>query len=228
MAKLVLTLKGKVINQYFIDKPSISIGRDASNDIAIDDPLLSREHIRIVSVGEDEIAEDMQSSNGSQINGRPLGRQILQHLDIIGLGSHQLRYMSSRAAADVDFERTMMIQALTRQGESDPAIIALPAARSAKSKLPQGSVVVLESPDTHTKGENIRLKDVVTTFGIPGEQLIVLTRRPKGFFITHVEGTQFPRINRQLIGNAPHALRDGDLIEAAGYHLKFKIEALAQ
>jgi pSer/pThr/pTyr-binding forkhead associated (FHA) protein len=228
MAKLVLTLEGKVINHYFIDKPCLTIGRGAGNDIVINDPLLSREHARIVSIGEDEIVEDLQSSNGTRINGSPLVRQILQHRDIIELGNHQLRYMSSRIASDVDFERTMMIQTLPRQAEAggDAPIFDVPVARSAKTRFQEGSVTVLAGSRPYTTDQIVRLDRVVTTFGVPGEQLVVLTRRPQGVFLTHVEGSRFPRVNRQSVGETPHLLRDGDLIEAAGYQLKFKLKPL--
>ena len=55
MAKLILTLNSKVLNQYFVDKPCLTIGRGPDNDIVINDPLLSREHARIVTVGKDQI-----------------------------------------------------------------------------------------------------------------------------------------------------------------------------
>src|SRR5262245_5668798 len=107
MSKLVLTQKGKVINQFFIDKPAITIGRDEGNEIVIDDPLINRVHISIVKMGKDAIAEDLQSKNGSRVNGKPLARQILQHRDIIELGDHQLRYMSAEIASEPEFDRTM-------------------------------------------------------------------------------------------------------------------------
>lgn len=227
MAKLVLSLNGTVLQQRFIDLPCISIGRDADNDIAINDPLLSRKHARIISIGEDHIIEDLHSANGTQINGSPLVRQILQHRDVIELGAHHLRYLSSRVATDADLERTMLIAALPRHGESrqDAPIVAVPAARAAKSLLPEGSVKVLAGSGQHSAGENVCLDRVVATFGVPGEQLIVITRRPQGYFLTHVEGSQPPRVNRQTIGCAPTALRHGDLIEAAGYRLEFRLEA---
>ena len=55
MAKLVLMLNGKIINQYFIEQPSISIGRVPGNEICISDPLLSRRHARITVAGADEV-----------------------------------------------------------------------------------------------------------------------------------------------------------------------------
>ena len=233
MAKLVLMANGKVINQFFIDQPSIGIGRDPSNEICIADPLLSRRHARITVAGADEIIEDLQSNNGTKVNGKLLVRQILQHRDVIELGSHQLCFMSSRIANDVELERTMLIQTLSREALSPEAanagsaatITQAPTGRSSKTRFAEGEVTVLADSITgsHPVGESIRLNQVVTTFGTPGEQLIVLTRRPQGIYLTHVEGREHPRVNQRSIGDAPRALHDGDLIEAAGYQLKFQL-----
>ena len=227
MAKLVLTLNGKVINQYFIDKPSITLGRNADNDIVINDPLISGAHARIAKMGKDDVVEDLQSSNGSQVNGKALARHILQHSDVITLGSHQLRYMSARIASEVDFDRTMLIQTLARPadiGGDAAAVINVSPTASAKTRLSQGSVAVIgvaRGLSLHEAGQMIRLEQVVTTFGVPGEQLVVLTRRPSGVFLTHVEGAKSPRVNQKSVGNAPYALKNDDLIDAAGYQLKF-------
>lgn len=230
MAKLVLSLNGNVLNQYFTDKPVLCIGRDDANDIAIHDALLSREHARITTVGEDHIIEDLQSSNGTLVNGAPVTRKILHHRDVIGLGSHTLRYLNTRMASDVDLERTMLIQALPRNGqapEGNPQA-ARPAIRSAKAWQPEASVKVLAAKaGEYSLGVTVRLDRVVTTFGIPGERLIVIGRRPQGYFLTHVEGPQLPRLNRQSITAEAHPLRHGDEIEAAGYKLSFQVDGLA-
>ena len=229
MAKLVLSLNGSVLNQYFIDKPCLNIGRDADNDIIISDPLLSRLHARIVSVGEDHIVEDLQSSNGTLINGSALGRKILQHRDVIGLGSHSLCYLNTRMAGEVDLERTMLIQALPLAGgvAEIGAGDAVPAMRAGRTWLPVGCVTVLAGSGAHAVGDSVRLERVVTTFGIPGEQLVVIGRRPQGYFLTHVEGAKLPRVNRRAISTEPYALHDGDEVEAAGYRLEFRLEPLA-
>lgn len=227
MAKLVLSLNGTVLQQRFIDKACISIGRDAGNDIVIDDPLLSREHAQIVTIGEDQILEDRQSNNGTLVNGSPIDRQILQHRDVIELGSHHLCYLSARVAGDADLERTMLIAALPGKAASANAdgapVVAVPTARASKIRFPEGSIKVLAGAGQHAVGESIRLDRVVVTFGTPGEQLVVITRRPQGYFLTRVEGTQHPRVNRHAIGSTPHALHDGDQIDAAGYRLEFRL-----
>lgn len=229
MAKLVLSLNGNVLNQYFVDKPVITIGRGTDNDIIINDALLSREHARIVSVGEDHIVEDLQSSNGTLVNGSPQTRKILHHRDIIGLGDHSLSYQNTRMASDVDLERTMLIKALPRDGQpAQESPTATPAIRNTKNWPGEGSVKVLAvKAGPHEVGAEIRLDRVIATFGFPGEQLAVITRRPLGYFLTHVEGRQVPRVNGQVIADAAHPLNHGDEIEAAGYKLLFQADASA-
>lgn len=222
MAKLVVTLEGKIVNHYFIEKPTITIGRDADNDIAIDDPLVSGVHVRIVRAGQDDIVEGLHTRSGSRVNGKPLVRQILQHRDVIEIGKHQLRYMSSRVAFDADLDRTMLVQTLSPLGESASGAPRLGAALSSPPKptLKAGRVEVLAGPAALV-GQFVQLERVVTTFGVPGDQLIVLTRRPHNVFLTHVEGPKFPRVNGKPIGSVAHALKEGDLIEGAGCKLRF-------
>jgi len=70
-------------------------------------------------------------------------------------------------------------------------------------------------------GKELELAKPLTTLGKPGVQVAVFTRRPHGYFITHVEGAQQPAVNGQSIGNAPHALKDHDVIELAGVKMEF-------
>jgi hypothetical protein len=70
-------------------------------------------------------------------------------------------------------------------------------------------------------GKELELAKPLTTLGKPSVQVAVFTRRPHGYFITHVEGAQQPAVNGQAIGNAPHALKDHDVIELAGVKMEF-------
>lgn len=222
MAKLVLSLNGKVVNQHFIDKPNITIGSGSGSDICIDDAALKPVHLSIVKLGHDTIVEGAQDGQGTRVNGKPLTRQILKHLDIIDLGKHQLRYMSAGIASDADLDRTMFIQTVRAPDAGDAVQLADAAlAPAGRARLMGGSVEFVAGPMPFKAGKLIPLVQVVTTFGEPGEKLLVLTRRPHGVFLSHVEGSRYPRINGRTISNAPHALNVGDLIEGAGYKLKF-------
>ena len=96
---------------------------------------------------------------------------------------------------------------------------AAPAAAAApRSGQPLGAIQLLSGGNA---GKELELAKPLTTLGKPGVQVAVLTRRPQGYFITHVEGAQRPTVNGQPIGTAPHALKDHDLVEIAGIKMEF-------
>lgn len=224
MAKLILTKDGKILDQHFLDKDSITVGSGPANDVVLPDAALNSEHLRVTSIGEDHIVENLNNDGGTLINGQVLTRQILQNRDVIALGSYQLTYVNTRMAADIDLERTMLIQVIPRdQGAAEGApLFTVPAMQPSKVRLPEGYVTI-EACETgkNQVGERIFLERVVVTFGTPGEQLVLFTRRPQGYFLYHVEGAKQPHVNgRPLVANAA-PLRSGDRIVAAGYQFTF-------
>jgi pSer/pThr/pTyr-binding forkhead associated (FHA) protein len=98
-----------------------------------------------------------------------------------------------------------------------PAAAAALAA-APRSGQPLGAIQLLSGGNA---GKELELAKPLTTLGKPGVQVAVLTRRPQGYFITHVEGAQRPTVNGQPIGTAPHALKDHDLVEIAGIKMEF-------
>jgi pSer/pThr/pTyr-binding forkhead associated (FHA) protein len=104
-----------------------------------------------------------------------------------------------------------------------PAPPAGPAAAApAKPSQPLGAIQLLSGGNA---GKELELTKPLTTLGKPGVQVAVLTRRPQGYFITHVEGAQRPTVNGQAIASAPHALKDHDLIELAGIKMEFFLKS---
>src|SRR5487761_1926881 len=70
-------------------------------------------------------------------------------------------------------------------------------------------------------GKELELTKPLTTLGKPGVQVAVITRRPQGFFITHVEGANKPIVNGNPIELQAHVLNDRDVIELAGVKVEF-------
>lgn len=97
-----------------------------------------------------------------------------------------------------------------------PAPATPPAAP--RPAQPLGAIQLLSGGNA---GKELELTKPLTTLGKPGVQVAVLTRRPQGYFITHVEGANRPNVNGQQIGAAPHALKDHDVIELAGVKMEF-------
>ena len=70
-------------------------------------------------------------------------------------------------------------------------------------------------------GRTLDLTKNLTTIGKPGLQVAVITKRPNGYFITHVEGATYPTLNGASLGGQAHPLGDHDLIEIAGVKMEF-------
>jgi len=111
------------------------------------------------------------------------------------------------------------------QPVTTPAKVATPVAAMATPKpVSQGEVGKLAAVQILTgpnAGKELELVKSLTTLGKPGVQVAVLTRRPQGFFITHVEGANFPLVNGQALTNQARPLQDHDVIELAGIKMEF-------
>ena len=231
MAKLIYSLNGSFLGEYTLDKDRFTIGRRSSNDIHIDNLVISGEHAAIKIIGKDAFLEDMGSTNGTYVNGKQIQQHILQHDDVIQLGKYQLRYIAEDVAA-APSKRPEKIKA--EPLASKPAQAALvtekPAAQPrAKIKLSPAGEVSNKSPTSaHVKvltgagkGKALQLDKTVTTLGKPGVQIAVITKRSQGYFITHVEGQSHPLVNGKPIGVQAHALHNHDVIELAGSKMEF-------
>ena len=135
MAKLVLSSGGSILYQCFLDKERLHVGKNPDNQVVIDDPAVSEEHAVIIPVGNDHILENVQSINGTFVNGSRVIRHLLQHGDVMQLGAFYLRYLNPRASSDRDLERTMLaIAGLWRA--SSTLRSANPASSLKSSRMP--------------------------------------------------------------------------------------------
>jgi predicted component of type VI protein secretion system len=117
-------------------------------------------------------------------------------------------------AEEMDPEST---QVMTRAAKDAPVREVSPAPAAAV-EAPLGVIQVLSGPNV---GRELELKKSLTTLGKPGYQVAVITRRPHGYFITHVEGSSFPIVNGQALDAQAHHLGDHDIIEIAGVKMEF-------
>ncbi|MEQ1879858.1 MAG: FHA domain-containing protein [Burkholderiales bacterium] len=84
-----------------------------------------------------------------------------------------------------------------------------------------GTIQVLSGPNA---GKELPLTKPLTTLGKPGVQVAVIAKRPQGYFITHVEGANFPVVNGKALDAQARALHDHDVIELAGVKMEFFVK----
>lgn len=221
MAKLILSMDGLVLKEVALNKERMTIGRRASNDVQIDNLAISGEHAAVVTILEDSFLEDLNSTNGTLVNGQPIRKHFLKDGDLIEMGKYTLKYVAEKlgAAGTDDYEMVAPPSA------GDPVVAQLEPVDSKTSvmatqpiALPAAAIQVLNGANA---GRELELTKMLTTLGRPGVQVAVITRRPHGYFITHVEGAQFPVVNGKALDAQAHALRDHDIIELAGTKMEF-------
>jgi pSer/pThr/pTyr-binding forkhead associated (FHA) protein len=247
MAKLIFLLDGKLLSEYPLNKERISIGRRPSNDIHIDNLAVSGEHATILTLGKDSFLEDLNSTNGTLVNQKLIKKHVLQHNDVIEFGKYQLKYISEeqiKRPVNDGFANTVSIKPPKKSAETteipvedQPSPPKAAPAEKAPTERPVEPKEVTDIPsDTNRdsqkmghiqmlsgadSGQELLLNRAMIKLGKPGEQLAVVTKRPNGYFITHVEGSTYPQVNGQSIGVQAHALKDRDVIELSGIKMEF-------
>ena len=226
MTKLILSMDGLVLKEIALNKERMTIGRRASNDIQIDNLAISGEHAAIVTILNDSFLEDLNSTNGTLVNGQPIKKHFLNNGDVVELGKYKLKYITEQAPSNeaADFEKTMVLRPSALAAAAGAPVstaqppAAVPPVAGAPVSVPQAAVQVLNGGNA---GRELELTKTLTTLGRPGVQVAVIARRPHGYFITHVEGAQYPVINGRAIDAQAHPLKDHDVIELAGIKMEF-------
>lgn len=246
MAKLILSLEGQVIREIELNKERMTIGRKPHNDVQIENLAVSGEHAAITTILNDSFLEDLDSTNGTLVNGAPVKKHVLQHGDAIEIGKFRLEYVNPQASQEApDFERTMVLRAPVGMPAAAPAEAPAEFTRTAINKQPlqmeppapaseppqapkapppaaaevrPAAIQVLSGPNA---GKELELTKSLTSLGKPGVQVAVIAKRPHGYFITHVQGDTFPVVNGKTLDAQPTHLNDHDIIELAGIKMEF-------
>ena len=217
MPKLIVSIDGVVIKDVQLTKDRTTLGRRPYNDIVIDNLAISGEHALFQMAGKQVYLEDLNSTNGSYVNGKVVKKQLLQNGDTVEVGKYQIRF--------VDFSANETSATITSplSNADRPMASSASAGQTSTSKLPapvdaRAAIKVISGI---AAGREVALTKTVTTIGKPGIAIAAITRQGAGFVIHHVEGAQTPTLNGELLSAEPLALKDGDMIELAGTQMQF-------
>ena len=246
MAKLILRINGVADTEYALAKERMTLGRHPHNDIQLDNPTASGDHAAIVTILEDSFIEDLDSTNGTFVNGTPVKNHFLRDGDVIVIGSSRLTFANGVASnlSVAEFEQTMVtrptggtpLPGTQQRGPGDTQVAsdapvnqtfieyAVPVSQpSAPSDTAMaGSIQVLSGPNA---GRVLDLTKTLTTLGKPEVQVAVITKNSTGYVLSHKEGSDFPRVNGTLLGAGAAELKDHDIVEIAGVKMEFLLKA---
>ena len=245
MGKLIVTDGTGKVSDVPLNKERVTIGRHADNDIPLNDKAVSGHHAVVITILQDSFLEDLDSTNGTQVNGKQIAKHPLSHGDVISIGRNTLKYEGEGQGGDDDFEKTMILkpsqfgaafekqvtQAAAAPGGAHAPAGAAHAPAAAPHHAPMGSgapvkpvLGKLRVSSGPNMGKELELSKALTTIGKPGVQVAAITRRADGYYIVHVGGQgggKRPLVNGAEIDAQARRLSNNDSIELAGTKMTF-------
>lgn len=197
MSRLTLSFKDKVLKVIQVAQGEMVIGSDPQCDIHIDSLAVHTRHASISTRDGKSVLRDLQSPEGTFVNGQKIGERPLEDGDLIQIGKHTLSF------AHAEYEQT----------DSDSVF------GSAKANQPKdGWLQIMTGSNV---GKSISLARKLTNLGKPGVQMAVIARRNGGYFLSHLEGDKPPLVGDVAIGDSAWHLQDGDIIQIGNVKMQF-------
>lgn len=242
MSKLTLQYEGVALREYAVGT-GVTIGRLPDNAVVIANPAVSGHHARVFHEGNRVILEDLRSTNGTFVNGRPVTRHVLQHGDQVLVGKHQIVFDQDAAEpqpsgapmqslGDTVYLDTKQHRALRATLESARADAAKPVnarAAAASTSLPQ-RIGVLRVIAGSAEREEYSLDGQTSIIGRSSTALVrlrgwfkpsvavAIVKHGAGYVATPMGGK--PLINQEPL-DGRHALQEGDMLTVSGLVLEF-------
>jgi pSer/pThr/pTyr-binding forkhead associated (FHA) protein len=226
MAKIVLSMDGVVLQEMALTKERITIGRRPHNDLVIDNSTVSAEHAVIVTMLQDAFIEDLNSTNGTRVNGQRISKHFLKNDDVIELAKYKIRFVCDD---ECEGNNTFLdIVSKRRENDRFSSIHATDAykvygdgntvALTTSAHHINAIIRILNGPDI---GTEIELIKPLTSIGLPSGHFAVVTRRGATYSLTHVEGSTYPVVNGKSIGPNAYQLKFGDMVQLANIEMEF-------
>lgn len=201
MAKLIISLNGVNAQEFVLEQARVTIGRNAINDIVLNEPVVSGEHAALQLSPREATITDLGSTNGTLVNGTRIKKIPLQHNDVIAIGNHELRYVDKSVQ---DFASTVILQQASETAAAQ-----------------QAALMILNGPRA---GERMPITKERTMLGKPGMQVAVILQQGSSYELLPVEVAGVAvttRLNGERVGSEAQSLSFGDEIDIADVRLAF-------
>jgi len=211
MAKLIISLSDEETREFELDQEQITIGRRANNDVQIENLAVSGRHAKIITILNDSFIEDLNSTNGTYVNGVLVKKQVLRNGDEVTIGKNKLVYLNDQASQHMN-EATAAEHRYESTPSSQPEQPAQPGRIAVKTGVRAGQILDITKP--------------LTTVGRPGIQVAGITRKADSYYIVHIESEEDAppaTVNDEVLAAEPRQLSNGDRLTVAGIELEFQL-----
>jgi len=233
MPKLLLKFETAVIKEINLDKPVVTVGRKPDNDIVINHPTVSGHHCKIYSAGGSWFVEDLNSTNGTSVNGKRVLKAGLRANDVVAMVKYSLIFSDAAAAPAAPAAESAPKPAEKPEPKAAPAPAPKPEPVLPPQKVIQKACLeVLDNPASSVKEfeltalstyigkssqANIPYKPA-GLFGSP-DMAALISLRPEGYYLSPVkEG--YAKHNGDPL-TTKMLLKDDDILEVGATRFRF-------
>ncbi len=207
MPKLTVYFKDKPLSSDIYESGVVHIGRDETNDIAVDSLAIAPAHAAIIIKNDGSIIKQLNENFPLIVNGEQIKEAILQDNDHIHVGKHSIVYnltesvVSEHNGKPQDKTLDILNQKLEK---SAPHI--------------EASLQIMSGPHI---GRILALKKTMTRIGNPQDGIVVVARRKNGFFVSALENPERLEVNNEPVGEKSVQLNDNDVITINNVNMQF-------
>jgi len=229
VSALTLSFKGMELKVIPLGPGEMIIGSDPACAIHIDSLAVQPRHASVVTRDSETVLRDLNTPDGTFVNNERVAERVLRDRDDIRVGKHNLVFTHSPVAAPVT-AAAPTAEAATLMPAQVPAAAVTSAVTEPEVSLeeftssPKVKNAWLQIMSGHNVGKNISLNRKLTNLGTPGIQTAVIAKRNEGYFLSHLEGEQPPRVGSIPIGEKSWPLNDGDIIQIGNVKMQFYFE----
>jgi len=219
--KLELSFNSNRLDDFVLDKEIMTIGRKDDNDIRIENLAVSGHHAKLLTIFDDSFLEDLESTNGTYVNGQPVTKHPLKHGDVIVIGKHELRYLNESISTGED-DKTVLIRRHSGLN-APPSTNRNKTVNMPESAVADVSAAKLQILNGKGAGKELALQKPSVKLGKSGAEIIQINKRPDGHFIVSLDReneNSLLMINGEAVGARAVKLNNHDVIEIN----KLKIE----
>jgi len=199
MAKFTVFFKDKPIHSSIHESGVVHIGRDESNDLAVDSLAIAPAHAAVILRGSTPIIKQLNADFPLIINGVQHKEATLQDGDTITIGKHRIIYSSIEK-----FSNTL----LTTHAD-EPENKKLNQEFNSRSHLSEANLQVMGGKHI---GRLVPLKKTMTRLGREGTGIIVISRRKEGYFVSMLEANNQIKINGVELDDQTILLKNNDIL----------------
>ena len=220
--KLEFSFNSSKLGEFPLDQEVMTIGRKEDNDIRIENLAVSGHHAKLLTIFDDSFLEDLDSTNGTFVNGKAIEKHPLKHGDVITIGKHELRYFNEASSLGMDEDKTVLIRRQPEASIYSPNVKAPGPDLDTPLEMDQPRDAKLQILNGKGAGKELPLRKPTVKLGKSGAEVVQINKRPDGHFIVCLNQSlnSPPRVNGEDIGARAVKLNNHDVIEI----IRLKIE----